>query len=159
MTAQAREEVTRSAIHEPDHIILASTENGITFWMPIDEQDVITFSWPILEIAFLFENLRILSIRLPYSQNVIHATGEAQLPIKTELDKLNRFRMACEFTNLDTLKFLVFSTFDFFFSSWLNRPDVAFVVSITADKSVKWCLGDLSDTIYMILMHEGQLTS
>lgn len=72
MTTERSQKISCSSIHEPYHVIFASADNCITFWMPFTKEDVISFCWSILKLA-LYCILHIIA-HSPDSKDIVHSS-------------------------------------------------------------------------------------
>jgi len=157
MTTETCQKVTSCSIQQVDHKVFASTQNSISFWVPVYKINIIVFARAIFQLCFKLK-LIILCHRifvffnLPDSQNIVHATCDTQRSIKIKLDELYGFCMAFKFTCCNTFISLFCRSFSRHL--WSDCPYEALVVAITTKECVEWDFWQLRHTINMILMYK-----
>lgn len=108
MPAEGGEEVAGGTIHQPQHVVFATTEYGVSLWVPLHEIDVIGIGWSVGHLALLGQSVAlrhrtVVFLHLPHPKNIIESTGNAQFAIEVELDEFHGFGVAFKLHDLQAL--------------------------------------------------------
>lgn len=173
MAAEGRQEVARGAVHQPQHVVFASTEDGVSLRVPLHEVDVVSVGRAVGQFALLDQLVALrhrvlVLLHLPYAENVVEATSDAKLPIKVELDVFDGLCMTFKLHDLDALVFDIicascrvlfrfFLFLDFVDLLGLDGPDEALVLSVAAQECIERRLWQEGETVDVVLMDTREL--
>lgn len=155
MSTKTAQEVSAGSVQKIKGEVLTTAQDGVTLGVPLHNVDVLASTGSILEFDLELEvevvfgwTCFLVSLDLPYPQNVIHSSSNAKLSIMVELDMLKCLSVTLKFADLDALMNTIFV---------YHFPDETLVFAITADKGGVRLLGNLSYAVDMVLMNQAQL--